>query len=230
MNSRICSVKAQHIQQQWNQPSTQVGSGNDIRSSHNGLLTIFYGSLEKAARFGWLNAGRTLVDKTYLSILWQSVGLPSIGVDFTRMASNLDAFIRTELEPRWDEFDHLNHYENQSLATELTETAAEQVFGSGYQEQCASWLLFFLCPQLPLFPMNDELADIIANRLQEPVADSYQAYQLQCRRLFSHMLPDLHNPPPVASYGTEREQQVINQMLKGTDWWQRHCFISQLPE
>ena len=230
MNTTFCSATAQTTLTQWCLPSTKVGSGHDSRSSHNGLLTIFFGSLENSARFGWLNAGRTLVDKTYLSILWQAAELPSLGVDFTRMASSLDAFVRAELEPRWPEFEHLHHSEKQTLSISLTQAAAEQVFGSGYQEQCASWLLFYLCPQLPLFPFNSSLQATIAARLDQPVAEDYALYQQQCRQLFSRMLPGLHNQPPVAEYGSDREQRTIDQILQGSDWWQRHCFIQQFNQ
>jgi hypothetical protein len=46
------------IDANWSSPSPLVGSGFDSRSSDNALLAIMYGSLERASRFGWLNAGR----------------------------------------------------------------------------------------------------------------------------------------------------------------------------
>lgn len=229
MNTNICSAIAQHTAQQWSRPSALVGSGNDNRSSHNGLLTIFYSSLERAAHYGWLNAGRTLIDKTYINILWQAASLPSIGVEPTKIASNLDAFIRSELEPVWQEFEHLNHDEKHHLSIRMIEQAAAEIFGSGYQEQCASWLLFYLCPQLPIFPISDELVQTVAERLHlsEPTTD-YAGYHAQCRQLYSRMLPNIHTTTPVASYGSEQDRHNIDQILRGSDCWQRHCFISQL--
>lgn len=229
MNSEICSAIAQKTIQEWAQPSPQVGSGHDARSNTNGLLAIFYGSLERAAYFGWLNAGRTLVDKTYLSILWQAAELPATGYEFTKMASDLDAFVRAELEPRWQEFEQLSHDEKHLLTTNLIEHAAAEVFGSGYQEQCASWVLFYLCPQLPIFPISDDLKQTAAKRLHlaEPAAD-YADYHEQCRQLYTRMLPNIHTTTPNASYGSERDRNNINQILRGSDWWQRYCFINQL--
>jgi len=37
-----------------------------------------------------------------------------------------------------------------------------------------------------------------------------------------------HTTTPTASYGSERDRNNINQILRGSDWWQRHCFINQL--
>jgi len=229
MNTDICSAIAQSTQQEWSRPSSFVGSGHDVRSSQNGLLAVFFGSLERAAHFGWLNAGRTLVDKTYISILWQATELPSIGYDFTKMASDLDAFVRAELEPLWGDFEQLSHDEKHERAITLIEKAAETVFGSGYHEQCAAWLLFYLCPQLPVFPINDTLRKNIAERLHlEVPASDYRTYHQLCRQLYSRMLPTIHTNTPDAAYGSDRDRTNIDQVLRASDWWQRHCFVKQL--
>ena len=54
----------------WARPFPGFTSGHDPRTSDQGLLTCLYGSLEHAARHEWLNAGRRLIDKTYLGMLW----------------------------------------------------------------------------------------------------------------------------------------------------------------
>jgi hypothetical protein len=229
MKTEICSAIAQQTIQEWSQPSSLVGSGSDARSSSNGLLNIFYGSLEHAARYQWLNAGRTLVDKTYLSILWQAAGLSNDGYDFTKMASNLDAFVRAELEPRWHELELLSHDEKHLLAIKLIEQAAAEIFGSGYHEESAAWLLFYLCPQLPVFPFNEDLRNNLSTRLHlEQPAGDYAEYHQQCRQLYCRMLPNIHDTAAIADYGNEQERNNINQILRGSDWWQRYCFTKQL--
>lgn len=212
----------------WATPSTLVGSGHDARSSQNGLLTIMYGSLEHAARFDWLNAGRTLVDKTYINILWQAADLPATGVDRTRMASDLDAFVRSQLEPIWDEFDHMSHDERHSLAVALVDRCASTVFGSGYQEEAASWLLYYLCPQLPIFPMNDALCTAAADTQDRSDLNGYSDYHAVCRQQLTRLLPHIHTTPPKAEYGTKREVEAINHILRASDWWLRRSFIQHL--
>ncbi|MBE9398219.1 hypothetical protein IOQ59_13235 [Pontibacterium sp. N1Y112] len=228
MNTQI-DIQTPSLQHSdWNTPSQQVGSGYDARSSENGLLTIMYGSLEHASRFEWLNAGRTLVDKTYINILWQAADLPPTGVDRTRMASDLDAFVRAHLQPLWQEFEHLTHDEKHQLTIKLVERAANDVFGTGYQEEASSWLLYYLCPPLPVFPMNDVLRNVIADTQGKSVLNSYAEYHQACRQQFSHLLPHIHSTAPAAEYGTVREIDAINQILRGSDWWQRRCLIHHL--
>lgn len=212
----------------WNTPSPLVGSGHDARSSENGLLAIMYGSLEYASRFEWLNAGRTLVDKTYINILWQAADLPFNGVDRTRMASNLDAFIRAHLQPLWHEFEHLTHDEKHQLTIDLITRAANDIFGTDYQEEAASWLLYYLCPQLPVFPMSDTLINAVADAHGKSVLNGYAGYHQVCRQQFSHLLPHIHSSAPAAEYGTPREVEVIDQMLRGCDWWQRRCLVHHI--
>ncbi|WP_417228262.1 hypothetical protein [Amphritea sp.] len=229
MNTDICKVTAQRTIEEWHQPSPRVGSGHDARSSSNGLLSIFYGSLEHAAHYQWLNAGRTLVDKTYLNILWQAAELAHNGYDFTNMASNLDAFVRAQLEPIWYELDLLSHEEKQQQAIKLIQQAAAEVFGSGYHEQHAAWLLFYLCPQLPVFPFNAALQTRISTRLHQPQsATNYLEYQQQCRQLYSRMLPLIQDFNASVEYGNEQERKTVSKVLRGSDWWQRYCFIKQL--
>lgn len=227
MHTEIDNPLALPGQHNWAAPCPHTGSGHDPRSSENGLLAIMYANLEHSARLNWLNAGRTLVDKTYINILWQTAGLPAIGVPAHNIASDLDAFIRHHLQPVWDEIEQLDHADKHQLAITLVELAADTVFGSGYQEQAASWVLYYLCPQLPIFPLSDQLCramGIAADGSQTSYADYHQA----CRQQFSHLLPRIHSPIPSAQYGSEREIDIINQLLRGSDWWQRRCFIHYL--
>ncbi|MGB0467997.1 MAG: hypothetical protein ACPGF7_10795 [Pontibacterium sp.] len=215
----------------WSLPDPLVGSGHDARSSENGLLTILYAGLERASQLEWLNAGRTLVDKTYVNILWQAAELPSIGVTSQRIASELDAFVRAHLQPLWLKLEHLSHEEKHSLSVSLVETCAGKVFGSGYHEEAASWLLYYLCPQLPVFPMSETLnASLNTGLNQTETSGSYKHYHQRCRQYYSLLLPHLHSTTPKAAYGNPREIDIVNQVLKGSDWWQRRCFVHYLRQ
>ncbi|MEH6467385.1 MAG: hypothetical protein V7722_07105 [Porticoccus sp.] len=229
MNTEGCNSITQQTVSEWLQPNKKVGGGHDARSSINGMLSIFYGSLERASQCGWLNAGRTLVDKTYIDILWQAAKLPTLGTTSQHIASDLDTYMRKELQPIWPEIEHLNHQQKQQQAYELITVAADNVFGSGYQEECASWLLYYLCPQLPVFPFNEQLNAALTERLHlSELAENYQQYSQRCCDLYSRMLPKIDAIKPKAEYGDKRDINTIDQLMRASDWWQRHCFIRQL--
>ena len=59
----------------WQAPFPGFTSGQDPRTSDNALLVLTYGGLDQAARHAWLNAGRRLIDKTYVEILRHVQGL-----------------------------------------------------------------------------------------------------------------------------------------------------------
>lgn len=222
-----------NITTNWHDPSPLVGSGFDIRSSDNALLAIMYGSLEHAAQFGWLNAGRTLVDKTYIHILWQAKRLPAKGITHHDIAPLLELFVRQHLEPIWPQLTRLgrdnrpNNHANKT-AIELVSNAAATLFGSSYQEQAASWLLFYLCPQLPIFPVTDAVRSAIAARTSAPIED-YAGYQQMCSKLLHEIKPELKFPIAAAHYGSVKQIAMIDQLLCHSDWWLRHCFTMALP-
>ncbi|RVU32554.1 hypothetical protein [Neptunomonas marina] len=199
---------------QWAEPNTTIGSGHDIRTSENGLLNSFYGSLEHASRFAWLNAGRTLIDKTYINLLWQAVGLHLGGRTSDELARELDSFIRTHIAPRWDDLEEWNPEQQQQRVGELVDILAGVLGGQDPQRE-ASWLLFYMLPQLPVFPLW--ASDI----------GTYAEHHTACRAHFSHHLPTFYTPAPKAAVGTPDERCVIDQAVKMGDWWQRRCFIAQ---
>ena len=214
----------------WSQPNALVGSGFDIRSSENALLTLFYGSLERAAQFEWTNAGRTLVDKTYLHILWQAKTLPSVGMSHHDIAPNIELFVREYLQPQWPQLTQPINFDNASakavLAAELVAAAAQQLFGSSYQEQAASWLLIYLCPNLPIYP-------VCPTFLTATSTHNYQAHNSHCSALLTASTGNImqHSSnitQPAASYGSAKEQALIDKLLSESDWWQRYCLTEQL--
>jgi hypothetical protein len=219
----------------WCTASTEVGTGFDSRSSNNGLLTIMYGSLERAHHFNWLNAGRTLVDKTYIQLLWQAKQLPAIGVTHHDIALQLELFIRENLQPIWPDIEQMTAVKKQALATHLVNLAASTLFGSSHQAQAASWFLFYLCPQLPIFPINDSLRDALiqkhtitsSEKLTQAV-DCYNGYRVSAQALYEKLLPLSHCTLPTVNYGNVKEQAIIKSILVNSDWWERHCFLHYL--
>lgn len=220
------------IHTHWCTASSKVGTGFDSRSSNNGLLTIMYGSLERAHHFNWLNAGRTLVDKTYIHILWQAKQLSSFGLTHHDIATQLELFIRAHLQPRWSEIKHLTPDEADQLAIDLIRLAASKLFGSCYQEEPASWLLYYLCPQLPIFPLSECFQKAITQRYAiKQVCDvphDYEGYHRACQALYNELKPQTDCGYPTASYGNNKEQVMIEHLLRNSDWWSRHCFLHYL--
>ena len=220
------------IQTHWCSANAAVGSGFDSRSSDNGLLLIMYGSVERASHFGWLNAGRTLVDKTYIHLLLQAKQLSGFGVTHHDIAPQLELFVRASLQPIWADIEKMSVITKQELATHLVNLAASTLFGSSHQAQAASWLLFYLCPQLPIFPVTDYLDDaLIHNNAVTPTDKPYQGiscyqdYQASAQALYEKLQPLIQCVPPTANYGNEKEQAMVNSILISSDWWKRHYFL-----
>lgn len=223
------------IHTDWYSANTKVGTGFDRRSSNNGLLAIMYGSLERAHHFNWLNAGRTLVDKTYIQLLFQAKQLPVIGVTHHDIALQLELFVRANLQPIWADIDKMNIVKKQEITIRLINIAASTLFGSRHQAQAASWLLFYLCPQLPIFPISDHLHyALIQNNAVTPsdkpyqAIDCYQDYQVSAQALYEKLQPLIYCAQPTASYGNAKEQAIVNSILMNSDWWKRHCFLHYL--
>jgi hypothetical protein len=205
----------------WQQPHPDFTSGQDDRSSENALLVLLYGGLEKAARYGWLNTGRTLVDKTYLRILWVTQRLAPTGISFDELAARLDGFIRRELQPHWDTLDGLEHHARHELAQVLVEQLQAQVFQSTAQLESATALLFFLCPQLPVFAYEST-----TNAGNIPATD-YPGWHQSCRQRLIALLPQACGTTPSATYGTVQEQQLITRLLAQSDWWPRRLLAQR---
>ncbi|MGB5773457.1 MAG: hypothetical protein WBP89_02180, partial [Sedimenticolaceae bacterium] len=139
----------------WQGPWSGFTSGRDPRSSDNALLVLMYGGLIHAARHEWLNAGRRLIDKTYIDILWHVQHLTTLRTCRPeQIAAALDNFIRDQIEPVWDGLADLNATDQAELASRWVADMAQQCFGSLHSQPAASRLLFFLCPMLPLFNLS----------------------------------------------------------------------------
>lgn len=209
-NQRIIQLSEQ-LRRDWQQPHPAFASGTDPRSSDNALLLQFYGSLAKAAGFGWQNGGRTLVDKTYLRILKDCAGLDFQGVSVDELAGRLDGLIRRELIPRWAQIAESRGAEGLQLATELLEACYQALFDSPRAQASASHLLFYLCPQLPLLPWH---------------AHGDEPWLVGLERL--SQLPVLPRPQQFA--GDAQQQALIRQLIEGSDWWRRRVLAAWRAE
>lgn len=204
----------QQALERWRHPHPDFASGQDPRSSDGALLSLLYGSLEKAARYNWLNGGRTLIDKTYLRILWTVEGLSPRGLSFDEMASRLDRYLRTVVQPEWTAFPTLPQRTRQEKAVVLVEQARQQIFGTDADAGDASTLLFFLCPQLPVLP------GFVAG-------DAYDSFLRQSLATLAEIKGVHESPLPEIRFGQEREQAPVRALLFETDWWPRRLLLMQ---
>lgn len=224
LNQQIDSTNTELIRR-WSQPHPAFASGQDPRSSDQSLLGFFFGGLENAARYQWQNAGRTLIDKTYLSILWAALELEKPSIGFDRLAACLDDFIRQKLAEEWCELDDLEHEHRHQFAIDLVTDASQQLFGSQHNEEHASLILFFLCPQLPIFPYSDRHQKAVGQLLSPSITiDGYADYHQACRGLLALNLPFLGTVATPSSASTAS----ISTVLRQTDWWQRRLLGQQI--
>ncbi|WPC06053.1 hypothetical protein SBP02_04680 [Pseudomonas benzenivorans] len=209
-NLRIVQL-GERLREAWQQPHPAFASGRDARSSDNGLLLQCYGNLTRAAGAAWQNAGRTLIDKTYLRMLKDCAGLDFLGLSADELAARLDGFIRRELAPRWAQLEQWRGAEGLEPALALLEAGNRALFDDAGGYPATSWLLFYLCPQLPLLPVPAGAA---------PHAWLQRAQELQAQ------LPVL--PRPRLFAGDAREQALIRQLIEGSDWWRRRVLAAWL--
>lgn len=213
-NQRLVRLSEQ-LCRSWPLPHPAFASGKDPRSSDNALLLLFYGNLAKAAAVDWQNAGRTLVDKTYLRILKECFGLDFQGLSADELAARLDGFIRQTLAPRWEYITASRCAEGLPLAAELIEACSVALFDNARVHTVTRQLLFYLCPQLPLLPCVDEPQTRTEEQLQ-----THQALLLR--------LPVLPRPKQFA--GDAHQQALIRQLIEGCDWWRRRVLAASQVE
>ena len=205
----------------WSASNPSIGSGHDPRSSENGLLAIFAGSVERASQAKWLDPKRPLINKTYLHILWQVVPLPPIEQMPHTLAIQLDAFIHKTLLPLWTQLEFLGHEHKHNLAVQLVDDIARNALKNSDHDHIASWLLYYLCPQLPVFPIPT-----LDKRLQPSL--SYAQHHSSTRLKLIRTLPFIQGSTPSAVYGDKSEKDFINRIILASDWWQRHILLHNL--
>jgi hypothetical protein len=214
----------------WQTPSSEFASGRDPRSSDNALLVLTYGGLVHAAQHEWLNAGRRLIDKTYIDILWHVQHLTALRTCRPeQIAAALDNFIRDRIAPLWDGLADRDASHKAELAGRWVAEMAQQCCGSLHSEPAASRLLFFLCPMLPLYNFSRGHR-VALELLGHPVlGDGYHAYAATADRAYREMSEALHTlPRPAPLFGDPAQRRLIQQMLDDGDWWQRRVFDALL--
>ena len=216
----------------WQNPYPGFTSGGDTRTSDNALLVQIFGGLNHAANHEWLNAGRRLIDKTYINMLWHVQSLLPMSVCRPEsISAALDSFILEHIRPIWLDLPNLNASEKQDLAESLIKHAATALFGSLKSEVAASRLLFILCPTLPIY--NLSLANQLAlQTLGYATADnSYPAFVQSCNACCKSIIQQVESLAlPQPTFGSHEEQTMISQLLHGHDWWTRRVFDALLQQ
>ena len=216
----------------WGQPYAGFASGHDRRTSDQGLLTLLYGGLEHAANYHWLNAGRRLIDKTYIDMLWHVQGLTDLrSVRPEQIAAALDPFIIDVIRPAWRDLPYLADSERLEISISWVEQMAGRCFGSVYSEAAASRLLFFLAPMLPVFNQSRGHHMALDKVGHRPADQGYQAFAQAAGAAYRDLLPRLlDHPSPDPSIPDPRQGELLNRLLEQTDWWTRRVFDEYLGE
>jgi hypothetical protein len=214
----------------WDRPFPGFASGHDRRTSDQGLLTLTYGGLAHAARYQWLNAGRRLIDKTYVDMLMQVQGLSDLrSVRPEQIAAALDRFIVDLVQPVWADLAQLSEAERLETAISWVEYLAGNGFGSIYVEHAASRLLFFLCPMLPVFNLGQDRLLALNAEGHPPERPDYRAFAQAAAAAYRAHLPQLATlPPPVPSVADPQQNGLIADLLVHSDWWSRRVFDAYL--
>lgn len=214
----------------WCSPFPAFTSGHDPRTSDNALLVLFHGGMVRAVQHGWLNAGRRLIDRTYVDMLWHVQSLTALrSCTPEQVAAALDNFVRDEIAPWWVRIPTLDAAARTTLACHLVERATQTLFGSLRSEVAASRLLFYLCPQLPVFPFGrGQLVALIALGAGIDGDADYAAFEAGARSILERMPRALAGAPPAAAYGDDADRDVIDELVRTGDWWQRRVFDALL--
>lgn len=214
----------------WSDPFPGFASGHDRRTSDEGLLGVTHGGLDHAARHDWLNAGRRLIDKTFIDMLWHVQGLTGLrGIRAEQVAADLDTFIDRLVKPAWHGLPHLSADERALTSNLWTEEMAAHCFGSLYCESAASRLLFFLVPMLPMFNLSRGHRMALDRLGHGPRQPGYRAYAHAAASAYHEYLPRLAELPGPSVRDAERAKgALMSQLLSQTDWWTRRVFDEYL--
>ena len=145
--------------ERWSTPNPHFSHGQDLRSSDQGLLSGLFGGLVRAVEHGHQNAGRVLVDRTDIRILWESYQFPLPVRELDYCCRELDLFVRDSIFPIWETVSRQSAFSIEDEDVKLEgwcRYIAEDIFGHEEYLAQTSVLLFFLCPGLPIFPGGDE--------------------------------------------------------------------------
>jgi hypothetical protein len=218
--------------QRWQSPFHGFTSGHDPRSSDAALMVLTYGGLVHAARHEWLNAGRRLIDRTYIDILWHVQHLTAMrACRAEQIAAALDGFIRDRIAPLWDQLPGFGDMQKAELSKHWVADMAQHCFGSLRSELAASRLLFFLCPMLPLFNLSRGHLWALEQQGHSAAGDGYHAFADAALGAYQELTASLRAlPRPTPSYGDPAQQASIQVLLSQGDWWDRRVFDELLRQ
>ena len=193
-------------------------------------MAILYGGLEHAARYDWLNAGRRLIDKTYIDMLCHVQDLTDLrGIRAERIAADLDHFITDVVRPGWAGLPHLARDERLETAIAWVEQMAARCFGSVYNEAAASRLMFYLFPMLPVFNLSRGHRMALDSVGHRPEGQGYRAFAQAAWPAYRALLAELlATAPPSPSVPDPRQGALLEGVLEQTDWWTRRVFDEYL--
>ena len=227
----LSQLVVDYAHKRWDSASPNFSHGQDMRSSDGALVTLFYGGLLKASEHDWQNAGRVLIDRTYVKILFETYHLSMPTRDLDVCCRLMDDFIRLSLIPNWfDIHPWLQPHVKSSILDDAravnsktgtptsplrwllewpSEIAIEILGGEEYLDH-AMLLLFYTCPGLPFMPATMHTSTIRR--------ESNQTMRIECLNQ-----SDSSNKItlPMSEYGTDSEKQIVQNMLRHCDWWYR---------
>lgn len=229
LNSALDAALAASLAR-WNRPFPGFTSGHDPRTSDQALLALVYGGLDHAARYDWLNAGRRLIDKTYIDMLWHVQDLTNMrAIRPEQIAAALDGVIEDTVKPVWSNLHDMQEEERFTTAAVLIDQMASRCFGSVRSEVTASRLAFFLFPMLPVFNLSRGHLLALDELGHSPDSDGYRAYAQAAAVAYREIQPELRAlPHPAVSAADSRQSALINDLLDQTDWWTRRIFDEYL--
>jgi hypothetical protein len=206
-------------------------SGHDLRTSTNALLVEFFGNVKNASEHEWQNAGRRIIDKTFISMMMHVHSLTAIkSVTPERISASLDNFLQKEVAKYWREIS-LNQFTNLDLALNWHKQLSITVIGSNPADSFTSYLMFYMLPSFPVIPISKGSLISLDIPLDTPISlihemvyknfDDFKARYANSEKLCA---------PPEPIFGTDREMSMINELLLNTDWWQRNLFHHYLIE
>jgi hypothetical protein len=216
----------------WQNPSPAFASGHDPRTSDGALLALTYGGLAHAADHDWQNAGRRLIDKTYIDILWRVQGLARMrACRPEQVAAALDGFVRDQVRPVWTELKDQAGTGRSALAAAWVQQFARQGFGSLISEAASSRLLFYLFPMLPIFNLSRGHLLALQRLGHAATGDDYHAYAQAAGNAYRALLPALQLVTrPTPPYGDPAQRTLISRVLASSDWWARRVFDEWLRQ
>jgi len=231
LDEDILEKAAISAQLAWKTPFPGFTSGHDLRTSTNALLVEFFGNLINASEHEWQNAGRRIIDKTFISMMMHVHSLSAIkSVTPERISASLDNFLQKEVAKHWKEISR-NQFSNRDLTLKWRKQLSITLIGSNPADSFTSYLMFYMLPSFPVIPVSQGSLIALGISLDTPISLIHEiVYENFDHFKARYANSDKLRVPPEPIFGTDREISMINELLLNTDWWQRNIFHHYLIE